>query len=139
MRIIRIDQNLRGTYGMLTTDDGKEICHTLELPWKDNAPRISCIPSGTYACHRRFSQHFQCEVFEITRVPGRSDILMHPANYTSELLGCVALGSSFADLNGDGVKDLASSRVAFKAFMELMRGVETFTLTIADVALPVAA
>lgn len=139
MKLIRLDQNARGTYGILAEDDHKEVCHTLELPWRDNARGVSCIPAGTYTCQRRHSEHFQCEVFEITGVPDRSDVLLHPANFTSELRGCVALGTSFADLNGDGVQDLAASRVAFKAFMELMRGVNAFVLTIADVALPVAA
>lgn len=133
MKLIRLDQNAHGTYGILADDDNKEVCHTLELPWRDNARGVSCIPAGTYTCQRRHSEHFQCEVFEITGVPGRSDVLLHPANFTSELRGCVALGTSFADLNGDGVKDLAASRVAFTAFMGRMRGVNGFTLSIADV------
>lgn len=134
MKILRLDQNANGTYGMLAQDDNKEICHTLELPWKDNAHGVSCIPAGTYTCFRRHSDHFNCEVFEIGGVPNRSDVLLHPANYTSELRGCVALGTSFADLNGDGVQDLASSRVAFTAFMERMHGINSFALTITDVA-----
>jgi hypothetical protein len=132
MRLQRLEQNDAGTYGLLLTDDEREVCHTLELPWQNNAPRISCIPAGTYTCRRRWSNHFKLEVFEITGVPGRSDILMHPANYTRELLGCVALGTSFVDLNGDGVNDLASSRVAFTAFMKMMNGVQSFTLTVSD-------
>ena len=139
MNIMRFDLTSGGTYGMLLTDDRKEICKTLELPWKDNLPRISCIPTGTYTCHRRFSHHFQLEVFEITGVPGQADILMHPANYTSELLGCVALGTSFADLNHDGVQDVASSRDAFTAFMQRMQGIDSFTLTVSDVPIPGAA
>lgn len=138
MKLQRLIQNEHGTYGALADDENEPMCRTLELPWKHNQPQVSCIPAGTYKCFRRYSGHFNCEVFEIGGVPGRSDVLLHPANYTSELRGCVALGTSFADLNGDGVQDLAQSREAFDAFMERMRGVETFSLSIADV-LPAAA
>lgn len=138
MKLRRLIQNEKGTYGALSDDENEPICRTLELPWKDNQPQVSCIPAGSYTCFRRHSDHFQCEVFEIGGVPGRSDVLLHPANYASELRGCVALGTSFVDLNGDGVNDLASSRVAFDAFMHRMQGVHSFTLSIADV-LPGAA
>ena len=134
MRILRLDQNAQGTYGILCDDDKKEWCKTLELPWQDNQTGVSCIPAGTYQCFRRHSEHFNCEVFEIGGVPNRSDVLIHPANYTSQLRGCVALGTSFADLNGDGTTDVASSRKAFDAFMQRMHGVNGFALTITDVA-----
>lgn len=36
-----------GTNGILSFN-GKEICKTIELPWKENQRRISCVPEGTY-------------------------------------------------------------------------------------------
>ena len=136
MKLQRLDHTAAGTYGHLLTDDEKELAHTLELHWENNERGVSCIPAGTYTCRRRFSNHFQREVFEITGVPDRSDVLIHPANFVSELRGCVALGSSFADLNGDGVKDLASSRLTFDAFMRLMAGAQSFALTVAEPVAP---
>lgn len=69
---------------------GSPVCKSIELPWRENARRISCIPEGTYRIHKRFSARFQWH-FEIAGVPGRSAILMHPANdATRELQGCIA-------------------------------------------------
>jgi hypothetical protein len=28
--------------------EGKLICHTIELPWKNNETKVSCIPEGKY-------------------------------------------------------------------------------------------
>lgn len=132
MKIRRLHQPdaIAPTFGHLVDDDETIVCCTMELPWHDNEPQISCIPPGKYTCKRRPSPHFQCDVFEIRGVPGRSLILLHPANYIRELRGCVALGESFADLNADGVTDLASSRKAFEAFMASKAGVSTFVLDV---------
>ena len=65
-------------------------CHTIELPWLNNQHQHSCIPEGTYRLlHRwtpRFGKHFM-----VADVPGRSAILVHPANNAiTELRGCIA-------------------------------------------------
>ena len=36
-----------GTNGKLECE-GKLICNTIELPWKNNEKRVSCIPEGKY-------------------------------------------------------------------------------------------
>ena len=36
-----------GTNGKLKCD-GEFICYTIELPWKNNEKRVSCIPVGKY-------------------------------------------------------------------------------------------
>ncbi len=78
-----------GTNGSLYVN-GKLLCHTIELPWKDNRPRISCIPEGRYAVERRWSPRFGYHLW-IKGVPGRSLILMHPANDApEELKGSIA-------------------------------------------------
>ena len=78
-----------GTNGLLTLD-GKLICHTIELPWRDNQRNVSCIPEGRYRpalrWNRRWGWHFQ-----IPHVPARDAILIHPANDAlRELRGCIA-------------------------------------------------
>ena len=35
------------TFGRLTVGEDL-LCYAVERPWRDNAPRISCIPEGTY-------------------------------------------------------------------------------------------
>ena len=64
---------------------------TLENPWLDNAPNISCIPVGSYVCKRVISPKYG-ETFEITGVDGRTHILFHEGNYPSNTMGCVLLG-----------------------------------------------
>jgi hypothetical protein len=61
----------------------------LELPWRDNARRVSCIPTGRYELVAHESRKFgRCLL--VKDVPGRSGILFHPANLTSQLKGCIA-------------------------------------------------
>lgn len=78
-----------GVNGVLLLD-GVELCKTIELPWLENRPRISCIPVGKYRLRKRCSVKFNWH-FELMDVPGRSAILIHPANHAAlELKGCIA-------------------------------------------------
>ncbi len=78
-----------GTNGKLECE-GKFICNTIELPWKINEKRVSCIPEGKYFLRKRYSQKFQWHL-EIENVQNRSLILFHPANNALlELNGCIA-------------------------------------------------
>lgn len=79
----------KGTNGILLLN-GAEICRTIELPWKNNRPRISCIPPGQYTLRRRLSPRFK-EHFEVMDVKDRKYILFHAANDAGkELRGCIA-------------------------------------------------
>jgi hypothetical protein len=66
---------------------------TIERPWKDNKPQISCIPDGLYVCKHFDGKRFK-DVWEVTNVKGRTAILIHQANYAAELEGCIAVGLS---------------------------------------------
>lgn len=90
----------------------EHIAFAVELPWRENKRRQSCIPEGDYVLRKRFSQKFgwHCVVVE---VPQRSGILIHPANDAQrELLGCIAPVTSFA---GEGIG--TESRKAMKRLM----------------------
>lgn len=80
-----------GTNGLLTMGPNSEpVCYTIELPWRNNEVNRSCIPEGTYVLKRRYSTKFRWHL-EIKDVPGRSYILIHPANHAArELKGCIA-------------------------------------------------
>lgn len=79
----------KGTNGALFLN-GVFLCCTIELPWKENIPRVSCIPEGNYRVHLRWSERFQQHLL-VEDVPGRSLILIHPANDAlTELKGCIA-------------------------------------------------
>lgn len=103
-----------GTNGMLCCE-GQLIAHTIELPWRQNARLVSCIPEGEYFIQKRYSIKFKWHL-EITGVPGRSLILFHPANHAlNELNGCIA---PVTELSGPG-KGLRS-RNAFTKFKNLV-------------------
>src|ERR1700709_2663799 len=66
------------------------ITYTIELPWKDNHTRVSCIPEGKYELIKRWTSQFGRHL-QIMDVPGREYILIHPANEAlHELKGCIA-------------------------------------------------
>ena len=109
---------------------------TVEEEWKNNLPRISCIPAGTYRCVRSTFHRGGYETFEVMDVPGRSLIKFHRANTEEDLLGCIGLGVGLGVLevvdedSGARVPKLAalSSRGAFRAWMASMEGVDEFEL-----------
>jgi hypothetical protein len=70
--------------------EGQRLCYTIELPWKGNRKRVSCIPEGRYQLHKRYSPRHRWHLL-VAGVPGRSFILVHPANDAArELHGCIA-------------------------------------------------
>jgi hypothetical protein len=96
-----------GTNGKLECE-GKLLSYSIELPWKNNERRVSCIPEGKYFIRKRYSQKFKWHL-EIVDVSNRSLILFHPANSAlQELNGCIAPVSK---LSGPGMGLL--SRNAF--------------------------
>ncbi|HEX6462802.1 MAG TPA: DUF5675 family protein [Vicinamibacterales bacterium] len=129
----RIKQNAYATYGRLDS------FVTAELPWRDNAPDISCIPAGTYTAERYLSPDHGYVVFRLIDVPGRGYIELHigclPARDSK---GCILLGSKFGDVDYADGKPNASgpgilgSKTAFHTFM-LAHPEQRFTLTITDV------
>ncbi|MBI2730360.1 MAG: hypothetical protein HYX40_06365 [Sphingobacteriales bacterium] len=69
---------------------GDRVCSTIELPWKDNHPQVSCIPEGKYSLQKRYSLKFKAHL-QLTPVSGRQWILVHAANDAlKELKGCIA-------------------------------------------------
>ena len=103
--ISRIYQN-DCTVGILNYGLNARAC-TLELPWKDNQPNISCIPAGYYIAQYRNSPS-NGDVIELKGVPNRSYIQVHSGNYTSQIEGCILVGDSIKDINKDGVLDVAN-------------------------------
>ena len=78
-----------GTNGKLECE-GKLICKTIELPWKKNETKVSCIPEGNYFIRKRYSNKFKWHL-QIVGVESRRLILFHPANNAlQELNGCIA-------------------------------------------------
>jgi len=117
-----------GTNGVLFYK-GAFLGFTIELPWLENKRSISCIPEGVYELKPRFSEKFKHHLL-LTNVPGRSLILMHPANDAKkELRGCLAPVSSLTGI-GKGL----SSKLIFQKTLSICHQAferkETITLTI---------
>ncbi|MBI5200552.1 MAG: hypothetical protein HY925_03115 [Elusimicrobia bacterium] len=100
VRIKRQESGPEGTFGVLTSDGGFS-CVTGELPDRHNQNNLSSIPKGTYRCRWGQSPKYgMC--YHVEGVPGRSDVLIHPANLmgdvqagkVTQLHGCIALGKA---------------------------------------------
>lgn len=125
-RILRLPSTNEGTPGVFSF--GNVAIHTLELPWRDNRPQLSCIPAGTYQLAWKRSPKFGM-VYHVTSVPGRSAVLIHPANFAgdsalgldTQLHGCIAPCMRLGKLrNSHGAMQLAGlvSKPAVQRFHE---------------------
>ena len=66
------------------------VCYSIELPWKDNQHRISCIPEGRYELTKRYNQRFGWHLL-VNNVVNRNYILIHAYNDAlKESKGCIA-------------------------------------------------
>jgi len=124
--IDRIETSRQGTIGVLRID-GKVHSFTLEPPDRGNAPDISCIPPGQYAC-QRVTSPTRGEVFEVTNVTGRSHILIHIGNTSLDTQGCILPGRRVGHL--EGLRAVLDSGGAYYDFMQIMAEVDEFPLTI---------
>jgi hypothetical protein len=106
-------------------------CVCIELPNKDNKLKVSCILPGTYLVKKIVSEkHGNC--FLLSDVPGRSAVEIHIGNYAAgkkvDTEGCILPGMYFADLNKDGISDVAGSPDAMQHLLQFLPN--EFNLTI---------
>ena len=80
--------------------DGQELCKTLENPWLNNTPTISCIPAGKYIAKKYSSEKYP-DVWELKDVPNRSYILIHNGNLEKHTQGCILVGRDWGFLDGE--------------------------------------
>jgi len=119
------DYHPQGTNGEIH-HEGQRVCFSIELPWLNNARKISCIPEGRYALHHRFTEKRKHHL-EVVGVPGRSCILIHPANSAlKDLLGCIA---PVMELTGAGtglLSRIANEKLKARILPALDRHEEVF-------------
>jgi len=131
--LTRIDSGDQGTFGRFEAPGLSE--YSGELPWRDNASMLSCIPEGKYLCTYTWSKHLRKWTYELHGVPGRAGIRLHSANlfgdttkgYVAQLLGCLSLGEKIGYMNGQ--KALLVSRPAVSR-MELLMERKPFYLEV---------
>lgn len=124
-----------GIFGLLFDDQGNKIANCLQHSYDSglgNGTFVPKIPDGVYTCvrgqHRLESMTHDFTTFELSNVPGHSNILFHWGNYNKDSAGCILLGSGMANINGTNM--LLHSKDTFDKFMTLQSTVNQFTLTV---------
>lgn len=137
VKILKIDRfayTLGGTFGTLYLDGWA--CTTLENPWKNNEPYISCIPTGVYII-KRDTFKGQYENFKLVNVPGRSAIELHIGNTITDTNGCPLLGDKYRIDSITPDYHITDSRKTFREFMSKMVGIDEAVLIIKNYSLSV--
>jgi hypothetical protein len=96
--------------------------YTVERPWLANKQSVSCIPQGVYTLEKRVSPVVKrtsggvySQGWEVTDVPDRTFIMIHPGNTMDDLAGCIAVGDSMGYVGGKWA--ILNSRATFKDVM----------------------
>jgi len=127
VELIRLEEHDSfGTFGILRINKSV-FCVTLEPPDRTNFQNISSIPAQQYICYQYKSSKYG-KTFEVKNVPGRSHVLFHAGNMAEHTKGCIILAEHFGKLKGQ--RAILNSGITFKNFMEIMKGVKFFHLTI---------
>jgi hypothetical protein len=87
----RTKEDETGTHGNIIDANGKLVCYTLEPMWKQNEANDSCIPPGSYDCIPHSGDKFT-DVWEVTNIPNRTAVLIHPGNTIADTHGCILVG-----------------------------------------------
>lgn len=136
--LTRRETSSHGTFGVLRifSEQGALLfeCFTGELPWKDNQTKMSCIPTGTYKCYRYRSRRYS-KAYSVTKVPGRSAILIHIGNFCGDATkgfktnseGCILVGMSLGTLRGQ--RSVLNSTLALTKMIEVV-GEAGFTMKV---------
>ena len=132
--ITRKQSTSSGTPGNLTAvNPAGDIftCATLELPWQDNTPGISCIINDSYSASIWHSDHLDCDVLRLQDKHGRQNCLIHCGNFAGDVSqgmetqvhGCTLVGSRYGALaNDDGSAQMAilNSRATLAQLIEFV-------------------
>lgn len=121
-KLIRLVQEEKQTLSsLLFFDDDVNLLlskKALELPDRNNQRSISRIPAGRYTCKLRWSEKYKWH-FILESVPNRNYILIHFGNYYTDTRGCILVGNNFTDINGDGYRDVTSSKKSMQKILKI--------------------
>ena len=115
-----------GTFGKIIIPEFE--CYTVERPWLDNKPRVSCIPEGEYPLVLGEFNRGGYPAYEVMDVPDRSLIKIHIGNTIDDVVGCIAPGKSLGYLEKKWA--VSSSKKAFTEFMAVMSGTQETKIVI---------
>jgi hypothetical protein len=128
--LIRKEKNNHGIFGSLIDLSGKVIALTLEHAYPEPDGSFEAkIPLGIFTCvrglHRLKNMNQKFDTFEVTGVPGHSNLLFHAGNFNCDSEGCILLGRSIVSHNM-----ITDSRITFDRFMDLQKNINSFQLTV---------
>jgi len=115
------DESSTGTAGLLEATQYGQRRFTVERPWFNNVPNLSCIPEGEYL-FKLDSFKGKYENFRIIDPPrGRSDIEMHAGVHYRHSMGCILTGQSIHFDNTTGLFKLYESRRSIRDLVQLFK------------------
>lgn len=125
MKLIRNDNtpDNKGIFGVLYDSDNIQIAVTLERLFNE-APKI---PVGSYTCQLgtfTLEGYPPAKYYQLLNVPHCTDILIHFANYTYQLNGCIAVGENCSN------NMITNSDKTFDNFMSSLNGLQSFQLEV---------
>lgn len=113
-----------GCFGILK-NGSNALCLTLERTFDDVRP---IIPAGTFNCVKTVFVRGGYGTFEITGVEGHTRLLFHRGNVETDSLGCILLGTTRGELNGE--EAILGSAAAFAKFWNLVQNEDSFDLEV---------
>jgi len=94
MKLTRFAYFDKCTLGHLVLPTGLKL-YTIERPWLNNKPFISCVPEGSYPLEWDTTGRI-AQVPRLRDTAPRTQINIHSANWAHELHGCIAPGLSYS-------------------------------------------
>lgn len=86
-----------GSFSLTNSGDKKTVTGaTLELPWNNNKVDKSRIPAGSYGAYLATApgRKFSYPRIALTKVPGRTNIIVHAGNTPDNTQGCILVGKT---------------------------------------------
>lgn len=119
-----------GTFGELILPNSEMRFYTVERPWLDNKPRLSCIPLGNYKLlwlptSTPVPKQFHCHTWYLygdtvgIRGDGkhRQNCAVHIGNIHTDVTGCLAIGHKLGIVKGK--LGVIASRSALEALYDI--------------------
>lgn len=130
--LVRERTDEQGTPGWLSL--GPWTAHSLELPWLNNQPNISCVPAGIYDMEMVKTRNpigGRSHLYLIKNVPQRSGILAHAGTFAGDkskgfktsVLGCILMGYAMGIYQNQ--RAIFHTRRAIGDFMNITGGKPT--------------
>jgi len=127
--------------------DGNAFCYAIEQNWKNNQPFITCVPDGEYLLNmfesKKYGSTFAVVNRELNVFENATDrdapndryaCLLHKANWSHELQGCIAFGQDIrCGKKSDKFSNqlmVTSSKKTTNTVLDILKSSENNTLEI---------